>query len=113
MSDINELIMIIFTHVNDNIMYCHSICQFFDETMQSHTSYSPGSLVPRPSARGEGRPGTHCLGMCWIFPTFQKFRITLRYLRVVIRHSRILSHNFAFQRRHECTKAWERGQQSR
>ena len=97
MCDINELIIIIFTHVNDNIMYCHSICQLLKKIMQSHTSYSPGSLVPRPSARGEGRPGTLCLRMRWIFPTFQEFHITLGYLCVVIRHSRILSHNFLFQ----------------
>ena len=51
--------------------------------------------------QGEGRPGTHCLRMRWIFPTFQEFCITLGYPRVVIRHSRILSHNFPFQRRHE------------
>ena len=38
--------------------------------------------------QGEGRPGTHCLRMRWIFPTFQEFRTTLGYLRVVIRHSR-------------------------
>ena len=102
MCDINELIFIIFTHVNDNNkMYCHSICQLLKTIMQSHTSYSPGSLVPMPSAWGEGRPGTHCLRMSWIFPTFQEFRITLGYLCVVIRHSRILSHNFPFQRRHE------------
>ena len=94
MCDINELMIIIFTHVNDNKMYCHSICQSLRKKKQSHTSYSPGSLVPRPSTRGEGRPGTHCLRMHWIFPTFQEFCITLGYLGVVIRHSRILSHNF-------------------
>ena len=39
MSDINELIIIIFTHVSDNKIYCHSICR--KNFMQSRTSYSP------------------------------------------------------------------------
>ena len=53
-------------------------------------------LASFPGLPRKRRPGTHCLRMHGIFPTFQEFHITFEYLRVSLRHSRILLHNFRY-----------------
>ena len=57
MSDINELIFIIFTHVNDNIMYCHSICQFCKAI---HHTVQVASFLGLPREGREGLVHTVC-----------------------------------------------------
>ena len=52
MCDINELIIITFTHVNDNKMYCHSICQSLKKHYAKTVQVASFPGLPRGGREG-------------------------------------------------------------
>ena len=62
MCDINELIIIIFTHINDNIMYCHSFCQSLKNKLCKaiHHTVQVASFPGLPRGGREGLVHTVC-----------------------------------------------------